>query len=73
MALVPDTPYEEFMNTLAIKFGVAEFRLDVKFKDEDGGKVSLKDEMDYEMALETAKETARGKSEGMLEIWCTDV
>lgn len=34
--------------------------------------MSLRDEMDYELAIETARENAKGKSEGRLEIWCTD-
>jgi PB1 domain len=73
MALTTDTSYEEFMDTLSIKFGVAENKLDVKFKDEDGEKVSLKDDMDYEMAMETVKETGKDKTERRLEIWCTDI
>lgn len=70
MTLTPDVSFNDFMDKLCIKFEVA--RLDVKFKDEDGGKVSLKDESDYEMAIETIKETSKGKAEGRLEIWCAD-
>ena len=44
----------------------------MKFKDEDGGKVSLRDEMDYELAIETARHNAKGRPEGRLEIWCMD-
>ena len=44
----------------------------MKFKYEDGGKVTLRDEMDYELAIETARESAKGKPEGKLEIWCTE-
>ena len=43
-----------------------------KFKDEDGGKISLRDESDYELAIETARENAKGKPEGKINIWCTD-
>lgn len=46
--------------------------LSVKFKDEDGGKISLRDESDYELAIETARESSGGKAEGKLEIWCSD-
>jgi len=70
MALAPTTSFFDFMDKLCIKFGAT--ALDVKFKDEDGGKVSLKDDGDYEMAIETAKESAQGKAEGRLEIWCVD-
>jgi hypothetical protein len=45
----------------------------LKFKDEDGGMVSLKDESDYELAIETARESAKGRSEGKLEVWCADL
>lgn len=70
MALTPETPYEEFVERVTAKFGKA--GLGLKFKDEDGGKVSLRDDSDYELAIETAREHARGKPEGKLEIWCTD-
>lgn len=72
LALTPDVHFVDFMGMLSSKFGIPARRLDVKFKDEDGGHVSLKDEMDYEMALETAKESANGKGEGKLEIWCAE-
>ena len=32
--------------------------LSMKFKDEDGGKVSLRDDSDFELAIETAREVA---------------
>jgi neutrophil factor 2 len=72
LALTPDVPFADFMGMLSSKFSIPVRRLDVKFKDEDGGQVSLKDEMDYEMALETAKENAHGKAEGKLEVWCAE-
>jgi len=72
MALMPDVTFEEFMGMLSSKFSIPVSRMDVKFKDEDGGKVSIKDEMDYEMAMETAKESANGKAEGRLEVWCVE-
>ncbi|OBZ69923.1 hypothetical protein A0H81_10584 [Grifola frondosa] len=43
-------------------------RLAMQFKDEDGGKVTLRDAMDYELAIETARESAKGRPEGRLEI-----
>jgi len=72
MALAPDTSYDSFMETLALKFGLKHNRLDVKFKDEDGGRVSLVDEMDYELALETSAVSVNGRTERRLEIWCSD-
>lgn len=70
MALTPETPFEEFLDRVTAKFGVGMDGLGLKFKDEDGGKVSLRDDSDYELAIETAREHARGKPEGKLEIWC---
>ena len=73
MAIEPEMPFEEFMNRLTTKFGKSLDGLGLKFKDEDGGKVTLRDEMDYELAIETARESAKGKPEGRLEVWCTDI
>jgi neutrophil cytosolic factor 2 len=73
MALTPETPYDEFVERVTSKFGKPLGGLALKFKDEDGGKVSLRDESDYELAIETARESAKGKPEGKLEVWCSDV
>lgn len=70
MALVPETPFAEFRNRVADKFETSPQSITLKFRDEDGGKVSLRDESDYELAIETARESAKGKPEGKLEIWC---
>ncbi|KAJ7729531.1 NADPH oxidase regulator NoxR [Mycena maculata] len=72
MALTPETPFEEFMDKVTAKFGKDINGLSLKFKDEDGGKVTLRDESDYELAIETARESSKGKPEGKLEIWCMD-
>ncbi|KAI0072836.1 hypothetical protein K474DRAFT_1678342 [Panus rudis PR-1116 ss-1] len=73
MAIDSAMPFEEFIERLTAKFERSFQELGVKFKDEDGGKVTLRDEMDYELAIETARESAKGKPEGRLELWCTDV
>lgn len=73
MALAPEIPFEEFMDRVTSKFGKPINGLGLKFKDEDGGKVTLRDESDYELAIETARESAKGKPEGKLEIWCTEI
>ena len=72
MALDPHTTFEEFMEKVSAKFGVPLGALSLRFKDEDGGRVSMRDESDYEMAIETARESSKGKPEGKLELWCTD-
>lgn len=73
MTLNPEASYEEFLERVTSKFNKSLNGLGMKFKDEDGGKVTLRDDSDYELAIETAREHAKGKPEGKLEIWCTDV
>ena len=73
MTLSPDTPFAEFMDKVAAKFQKQNNRLSMRFKDEDGGKVTLQDDSDFELAIETARESSKGKSEGKLEIWLQDV
>jgi hypothetical protein len=73
MAVSPDMLFDEFLGRVATKFGRGIDDLLLKFKDEDGGKVTLRDESDYELAIETARESAKGKAEGKLEIWCMDI
>ena len=72
MTLTPDTPFSDFMDKVMAKFYKEANGLSVKFKDEDGGKISLRDESDYELAIETARDSAKGRAEGKLEIWCSD-
>ena len=40
-----------------------------KFRDEDGGKVSLRNKSEYDLAIETARESAKGRPEGKLVLW----
>ncbi|KAJ3570908.1 hypothetical protein NP233_g4105 [Leucocoprinus birnbaumii] len=63
MAVTPDMPFEEFMDKLAAKFDTSIRGLGLKFQDEDGGKVTLADESDYELAIETARTGSKGKAE----------
>ena len=72
MTLHPDTTFEDFIGKLTAKFDKKLDGLGLKFTDEDGMKVTLRDESDYELAVETARTVAKGKTEGKLEIWCTD-
>lgn len=72
MAISPEMRFEEFLEKVTSKFGRPFGTLGLKFKDEDGGKVSMRDDSDYDLAIETARESARGRPEGKLEIWCTD-
>jgi len=72
MALGPETSFEDFLEKVSAKFGKDINGIALKFKDEDGGKVSLRDDSDYDLAIETARESSKGKPEGKLVIWCTD-
>jgi len=74
MALPGDITFVEFMEKVTAKFEKSLTGLRIKFKDEDGGQMSLRDESDFDMAIETARQTTgKGKTEGKLELWCTDV
>jgi neutrophil cytosolic factor 2 len=70
MALDPELSFIEFRQRVAAKFELSPQAIMLKFRDEDGGKVSLQDSSDYDLAIETARESAKGKPEGKLEVWC---
>jgi len=74
MAIPPTTSFKEFVQLVTKKFESVN-GLGLKFKDEDGGTISLKDESDYDLAIETASPqvSPRGTLEGKLEIWCVDL
>ncbi|KAJ8696253.1 hypothetical protein PTI98_006135 [Pleurotus ostreatus] len=73
MVIVPEMSFDEFMAKVASKFRKPVGSMGLKFKDEDAVKVNLRDDSDYELAIETARESSKGKPEGKLEIWCIDV
>lgn len=73
MAISPDIPYDVFVDKITTKFGRSASGMSFKFKDEDGGMVSLRDESDYDLAVETARESAKGKPEGKLDVYCSDI
>jgi hypothetical protein len=69
MALTPDVPYEEFLDRVHSKFNKNFGEMTMKFIDEDGMKVSLRDDSDYDLAIETARDSAKGKPDGKLVVW----
>ncbi|KAG8829658.1 hypothetical protein FRC17_006220 [Serendipita sp. 399] len=69
MALTPDVPFEEFVDRVHSKFSKNFGEMVMRFIDEDGMKVSLRDESDYDLAIETARDSAKGKPDGKLVIW----
>jgi len=72
MTLDPQLPFEDFLDKLVVKFNRGFNSIYLCFKDEDGGRVTIRDESDYELAIEVARESAKGRSEGRLEVWCDD-
>lgn len=73
MTMHPTTSFDKFVERVTAKFGTSLMGLGMKFVDEEGTKISLQDESDFELAIETARENAKGKSEGKIEVWCVDV
>ncbi|KAG8945430.1 hypothetical protein FRC04_000805 [Tulasnella sp. 424] len=72
MAVYPSTPFDEFVEMVTIKFKKGWNNLNCKFMDTDGSKVSLKDEMDWDMAIEVARESVKGRGEAKLDMWMVD-
>lgn len=72
MTIPPTSSYDEFVGRVTTKFGTALTGLEMKFMDEEATKISLRDESDFELAIETARESVKGRSEGKIEVWCVD-
>jgi hypothetical protein len=69
ITLSPEVSFDEFMDRVSAKFGYV--RLALKFKDDS--KVSLYDDSDYDLAIETARAGSYGRSDGRLEVWCEEI
>ncbi|KAG9126081.1 hypothetical protein FRC07_004955 [Ceratobasidium sp. 392] len=70
MAIMPDISCDEFMDQVSAKFGKEYGDLVLKFADEDGARVTLMDESDFELAIETMRGASLKGKEPRLEIWC---
>jgi len=75
MTLPASTLLSAFSARVATKFGVAIEALKLRFVDEDGVKISLRDEEDWGLAMETATGGRSSKTgvEGRLEVWCEEI
>jgi hypothetical protein len=73
MAVPANIEYDEFVERVTSKFKRTLGELAIQFCDEDGARISLRDESDYELARGAARENARGRPEGRLEVWCRDI
>jgi len=83
MVIPPDLTFSEFLERVCAKFNYEIGGLRLKFEDEDGTKVSLRDEGDWDMAVETVRDSGGVSSasssagsvkpgEGRLIIWCEE-
>ncbi|ELU38621.1 NADPH oxidase regulator NoxR [Rhizoctonia solani AG-1 IA] len=68
MAIMPDISCDDFMDRVCVKFGREYGDLSIKFVDDDGAKVTIMDESDFELAIETARAAALKGKESRLEI-----
>lgn len=73
MALPPSTLFEDFVAEIAAKFERLPGQVELRFQDEDGHQVSLRDRGDYALAVETARSGSRGRPDGKLVIFCLDL
>lgn len=73
MAILPDISCEDFMDKVCAKFGREYGDLSIKFVDDDGAKVTIMDESDFELAIETARAAALKGKESRMEIWCDEL
>jgi hypothetical protein len=73
MTMTTDITFAEFMTKVCSKFQKRAGELDIKFTDEDGAKITLRDDSDFEMAIETARTQAKGRPEGKLELFCREL
>jgi len=67
--LSPEVRFSELVSQVSAKVDRPASSVALKFLDEDGHKISLLDDSDVEMAVETARDRRFG---GKLEIWCLD-
>ena len=58
MVVAPNISFTSFLEMVCAKFNYEFGALRLKFEDEDGTRVSLRDEGDWDMAVETAKDSS---------------
>lgn len=67
MSILPTISLFDFVDRIRGKFDL-DATPSMKFKDEDGVQVSIKDEDDWEAAIDEARANSKGKDEGKLEL-----
>jgi len=68
MVVSPSIPYTDLYKRVCDKLEQPLGRVRVKFEDEDGTRVSIRDDEDWEMAIGTT----RMKGTGKLAVWCEE-
>lgn len=69
MSTFSDMDLRDFLSRLAVKLDRPPYDLAVRFRDEDGDMISLRDEGDWEAAMDCARSRASANGEGKLEVW----
>ncbi|WWC69852.1 uncharacterized protein I206_103795 [Kwoniella pini CBS 10737] len=72
MSIMPFDTFESFIKMLYKKFPEIKIEeMNIKFKDEDDDILSMRDESDFETAIDVARILGenKGRNEGRLEIW----
>lgn len=72
MAISPNLSFRDFAQKIDTKFHKSSDELLLKFEYDDGAKIALQDDDDYELAIETARASARGYPTGKLSVWVFD-
>ncbi|TIB02372.1 hypothetical protein E3P94_01160 [Wallemia ichthyophaga] len=73
MLVSNETSYDAFLNHILRKFDKSAGSFRVRFKDEDGVKITVQDHSDLELAIDTARLHGNGRSDGKLDICRSDV
>lgn len=76
MLVAPSVSFFDLRKRVCDKFEQSLSGLRMKFEDEDGTRVSIRDDEDWEMAVGTArmhmKALGGGLGEGKLTVWCEE-
>lgn len=69
MAISPTLPFPEFVEKIASKFRKNPKDFQLEFEYDDGEKIVMEDEGEYDMAIETARALGQGTPNWKLSVW----
>lgn len=72
MAIAPTLQFPEFVEKIANKFRRSPQGVHLEFECDDGEKIAMEDEGDYDMAIETARALGEGTPNWKLSVWVLD-